>query len=129
MAAVIGAAITWLARSRWAPAAAKWAAVGFAVLLFLLSVRRAGERAGWMVERREQMEKVKDIESPGAGGGGSPVSFSGRAGAAAGGLDGRRDAARLCCHREQGQALSAGSQVPPHSLTLITPVSELLKRR
>jgi hypothetical protein len=59
---MIGGLIGWLAGSRWALAAAKWAAVGLTVLLFLLSVRRAGERAGRLAERLETMEKTHDVQ-------------------------------------------------------------------
>ncbi len=59
---MIGGLIGWLAGSRWALAAAKWGAVGLTVLLFLLSVRRAGERAGRMAERLETLEKSNDVQ-------------------------------------------------------------------
>jgi hypothetical protein len=54
--------LAWLAGNRWALTALRWGAIALTVLLFLLSIRRAGERAGRLVERLEQMEKVNDIE-------------------------------------------------------------------
>ncbi|MEW5425021.1 hypothetical protein [Amorphus sp. 3PC139-8] len=52
----------WLAGSRWALAALRWGAVGLTVLLFLLSIRRAGERAGRMAQRLETLEKANDVQ-------------------------------------------------------------------
>ena len=45
----------------WARTALRWSAVGIAVLLFLLSFRRAGERAGRMAERLETVERSNEI--------------------------------------------------------------------
>ncbi len=59
---MIGGLIAWLAGSRFALAAAKWGAVALTVLLFLLSVRRAGERAGRMAQRLETVEKSNDVQ-------------------------------------------------------------------
>ncbi len=53
---MIGGLIGWLAGSRWGLPAARWGAVGLTVLLFLLSVRRAGARAGRMAQRLETLE-------------------------------------------------------------------------
>jgi hypothetical protein len=54
----MGALITWFTGGRFALAVGKWAAIALAVLLFLLSLRRAGERAGRLAERLENQEKV-----------------------------------------------------------------------
>lgn len=51
-----------LVGSRWALAALRWGAIGITVLLFLLSIRRAGERAGRMAQRLETMEKADDVQ-------------------------------------------------------------------
>lgn len=59
---MIGALLGWLSATPWALRLARWGAVALTVLLFLLSVRRAGERAGRMVERIEAMEKANDIQ-------------------------------------------------------------------
>lgn len=54
--------ITWLAGSRIALAAGKWAAIGLAISLFLLSLRRSGERVGRLAERLENQEKANAIQ-------------------------------------------------------------------
>ncbi len=54
--------VGWLAGSRWPLTAAKWTAVGLTILLFLLSVRRTGERAGRMAQRLDTMEKANDVQ-------------------------------------------------------------------
>jgi len=58
----MGALITWLTGSRFALAVTKWAAIALAVSLFLLSLRRSGERAGRLAERLENREKVNEIQ-------------------------------------------------------------------
>jgi hypothetical protein len=59
---MIGAITAWVSGSRLALAVGKWAAIGLAVLLFLLSLRRAGERAGRLAERLENQEKAYEIQ-------------------------------------------------------------------
>lgn len=59
---MMGALITWFTGSRLALAVGKWAAIALAVLLFLLSLRRSGERAGRLAERLENREKANEIE-------------------------------------------------------------------
>jgi hypothetical protein len=59
---VIGALVTWISGSQFALAVGKWAAIALAVSLFLLSLRRSGERAGRLAERLENMEKANDIQ-------------------------------------------------------------------
>ena len=59
---MIGTVITWVAGSRFALAVGKWVAIAFTVLLFLLSLRRTGERAGRLAERLETTEKANEIQ-------------------------------------------------------------------
>ena len=58
----MGALITWLTGSRLALAVGKWAAIALAISLFLLSLRRSGERAGRLAERLENREKAYEIQ-------------------------------------------------------------------
>ena len=58
----MGALLTWFTGSRVALSVGKWAAIALAVLLFLLSLRRSGERAGRLAERLESTEKVNEIQ-------------------------------------------------------------------
>jgi len=62
MAAMITALLTWLAVSSWARAALRYGAIALAVLLFLLALRRSGERAGRLAERLETSEKTYDAQ-------------------------------------------------------------------
>ena len=59
---MISAVLAWIGGSRAALTAAKWGAVVLAVALFLLSIRRAGERAGRMAVRLETLEKSNDVQ-------------------------------------------------------------------
>ena len=54
--------IAWFTGSRFALAVGKWAAIGITILLFLLSLRRSGERAGRLAERLENWEKANEIQ-------------------------------------------------------------------
>ena len=54
--------LTGLAASPWMRAALRYGAVALAVVLFLLSIRRAGERAGRLAERLETSEKTNDVQ-------------------------------------------------------------------
>ena len=58
----MGTLITWFTGSRFALAAGKWTVIALAVSLFLLSLRRSGERAGRMVDRLENREKANEIQ-------------------------------------------------------------------
>ncbi len=58
----MGALFTWITGSRFALAVGKWAAIALAISLFLLSLRRSGERAGRLAERLENQEKVNEIQ-------------------------------------------------------------------
>jgi hypothetical protein len=59
---MITALLTGLAASPWARAALRYGAVALAIALFLLSIRRAGERAGRLAERLETTEKINDVQ-------------------------------------------------------------------
>ena len=54
--------IAWLLGSAVGRVALRYGFVALAVLLFLLSLRRSGERAGRMAERLETMEKAHDVQ-------------------------------------------------------------------
>lgn len=62
------ALLTWLtggattASIRLALAVGKWAAIALTISLFLLSLRRSGERAGRLAERLGNREKTNDIQ-------------------------------------------------------------------
>jgi hypothetical protein len=58
----MGALIAWFTGSRFALAVGKWAVIAFIVLLFLLSLRRTGERAGQLAVRLENREKAYEIQ-------------------------------------------------------------------
>lgn len=51
-----------IAASPWIRAVLRYGAIAVAVLLFLLALRRSGERAGRLVERLETTEKVNDVQ-------------------------------------------------------------------
>ena len=51
-----------LAASSWARAALRYGVLAITILLFLLSIRRAGERVGRMAERLETTERVNDVQ-------------------------------------------------------------------
>ena len=59
---MIGAVLGGIAASPWARAALRYAALALAVLLFLLALRRSGEKAGRLAERIEMMEKAHDAQ-------------------------------------------------------------------
>ncbi len=59
---MIASLLAGVATSSWARAALKYGAIALAVVLFLLSIRRAGERVGRMAERLETAEKSNDIQ-------------------------------------------------------------------
>ncbi len=54
---MIATLLTGLAANPWMRAALRYSAIVLAVLLFLLSLRRPGERAGRLAERLETTEK------------------------------------------------------------------------
>ena len=59
---MIGSLLSWIAASPWARAALRYGVLALTILLFLLSIRRAGERAGRLAERLETMEKANDVQ-------------------------------------------------------------------
>lgn len=59
---MIGALFVRIAAVPWMRAALRSGAVLLSVLLFLLSLRRAGERAGRLAEQLETMEKTHDAQ-------------------------------------------------------------------
>ena len=59
---MIGGLVATLAGSAWARTAMRYGAIVLAVLLFLLSLRRSGERAGRLAERLETMEKTNAVQ-------------------------------------------------------------------
>ena len=59
---MIGGLLATLAGSAWARTALRYGVTAFAILLFLLALRRSGERAGRLAERLETMEKTHDAK-------------------------------------------------------------------
>ena len=59
---MISGFLATLAGSAWARPALRYGVTALAVLLFLLALRRSGERAGRLVERLKTMEKVHDVQ-------------------------------------------------------------------
>lgn len=59
---MITALLTGLADTPWARAALRYGALALVIVLFLLSIRRAGEGAGRMAERLEATEKANDVQ-------------------------------------------------------------------
>jgi hypothetical protein len=59
---VIGGLIATLSGSAWARTALRCGVTALTILLFLLSLRRSGERAGRLTEQLETMEKTHDAQ-------------------------------------------------------------------
>jgi hypothetical protein len=59
---MIGGHFAALAGSAWVGAALRYGVTAFAILLFLLALRRSGERAGRLAERLETTEKANDVQ-------------------------------------------------------------------
>jgi hypothetical protein len=59
---VIAVLLGRIAASPWVRAALRHGAIVLAVFLFLLSLRRFGERAGRLGERLETMEKTNNVQ-------------------------------------------------------------------
>jgi hypothetical protein len=59
---MMGALITWFTGGRLMLAVGEWAAIALTISLFLLSLRRSGERAGRLAERPENTEKANEIQ-------------------------------------------------------------------
>lgn len=59
---MIGALLTGIAAIPWMRAALRYGATVLAILLFLLALRRSGERSGRLAERLETTEKANDVQ-------------------------------------------------------------------
>ena len=59
---MIAALLTGFAATPWARAALRYGAIALTIVLFLLSIRRSGERVGRIVERFETTEKTNAIQ-------------------------------------------------------------------
>jgi hypothetical protein len=59
---MIGALFGGVLASPMARTALRYGAVALAILLFLLSIRRAGERVGRLAERLATTEKANDVQ-------------------------------------------------------------------
>ncbi|PVA08231.1 hypothetical protein [Thalassorhabdomicrobium marinisediminis] len=59
---MIGGLVVTLAGSEWARIALRSAVTAFAILLFLLALRRSGERVGRLAEQLETMEKTNEVQ-------------------------------------------------------------------
>lgn len=58
----MGVLIAWFTGSPFALAVGKWTTIVLTISLFLLSLRRSGERAGRLAERLENQEKANEIQ-------------------------------------------------------------------
>jgi hypothetical protein len=77
---MIGTFLAWASTTPWALRLARWGAVALAILLFLLALRRSGERAGRMAARIEAMEATNDVQRRMLDAARSPSSYSRRVG-------------------------------------------------
>lgn len=59
---MIASLLAGMVSSPWTRAALRYGVLALTILLFLLSIRRAGERAGRLAERLETMEKANDVQ-------------------------------------------------------------------
>ena len=59
---MIASLLGGIASASWMQAALRYGAIALAILLFLLDLRRSGERVGRMVERLETAEKVNELQ-------------------------------------------------------------------
>lgn len=59
---MIAALLAGFAASPWIRATLRYGAIVLTVLLFLLSLRRSGERAGRLAERLETTKKANDLQ-------------------------------------------------------------------
>ena len=58
---MISGLLAMLAGSAWVRAALRYGVTALAILLFLLALRRSGERAGRIAERLETTEKTHEL--------------------------------------------------------------------
>lgn len=59
---MIGWLVATFAGSAWARAALRYGVTAFAILVFLLALRRSGERAGRLAEQIETMERTHEAQ-------------------------------------------------------------------
>ncbi|SEL47705.1 hypothetical protein [Jannaschia helgolandensis] len=59
---MIASTLGGIAANPWARAALRYGAIALAILLFLLSIRRSGERSGRLAERLETWETSNEIQ-------------------------------------------------------------------
>ena len=59
---MIAGFFTEFAASPWVRSALRYGAIVLAVLLFLLALRRSGERTGRLAERLGTLEKTNDVQ-------------------------------------------------------------------
>ncbi len=59
---MIGGIVATLVGSAWASTAPRYGVTAFAILLFLLTLRRSGERAGRLAERLDTREKANEVQ-------------------------------------------------------------------
>lgn len=59
---MIGGLLATLAGSAWARTALRYGITALSIFLFLLVLRRSGERAGRLAEQLETMEKTHDAQ-------------------------------------------------------------------
>ena len=59
---MIATLLTGFAATPWARAVLRYGTIALAIVLFLLSIRRSGERVGRIAEHLETMEKANEIQ-------------------------------------------------------------------
>ena len=59
---MIASIVGGIAAAPWTRAALRYAAIALTIVLFILSIRRFGERAGRIAERLETTEKANEIQ-------------------------------------------------------------------
>ena len=59
---MLGGIVATLVGSAWASTALRYAVTALAILLFLLALRRSGERVGRLAEQLETLEKTNEVQ-------------------------------------------------------------------
>ncbi|MCE8523488.1 hypothetical protein KBY30_21085 [Ruegeria pomeroyi] len=59
---MIGGVVAWIAGNAVGRRVLRYAVTALAILLFLLALRRSGERAGRLVEKLETLEKANGVQ-------------------------------------------------------------------
>ena len=59
---MIGGLLAALARSAWPRAALRYGVTAFSILLFLLALRRSGERVVRLAERLDTRDKANEVQ-------------------------------------------------------------------